>query len=67
MKFAGKWMELENIILCEVTQTQKDKHGGAFSSNREITDLLDGSVAPRRGARGTTTYRTARKFKAPSD
>ncbi|KAL6090979.1 hypothetical protein STEG23_015532, partial [Scotinomys teguina] len=27
MKFAGKWMELENIILCEVTQTQKNKHG----------------------------------------
>ena len=27
MKFSGKWMELENIILREVTQTQKDKHG----------------------------------------
>ena len=27
MKFAGQWMELENIILSEVTQTQKDKHG----------------------------------------
>jgi hypothetical protein len=27
MKFAGKWMELENIILTEVTQTQKDTHG----------------------------------------
>ncbi|KAL6037419.1 hypothetical protein STEG23_016252 [Scotinomys teguina] len=26
MKFAGKWKELENIILSEVTQTQKDKH-----------------------------------------
>ena len=25
--FAGKWMELENIILSEVTQTQKDMHG----------------------------------------
>jgi len=24
--FAGKWMELENIILSEVTQTQKDMH-----------------------------------------
>jgi hypothetical protein len=24
MNFAGKWMELENIILSEVTQTQKD-------------------------------------------
>jgi hypothetical protein len=27
MKFAGKWMELENIILSEVTQTQKNTHG----------------------------------------
>ena len=26
MKFLGKWMELENIILNEVTQSQKDKH-----------------------------------------
>jgi hypothetical protein len=24
--FAGKWMELENTILSEVTQTQKDMH-----------------------------------------
>ena len=27
MKFAGKWMELENIILSEVTQSQKNMHG----------------------------------------
>jgi hypothetical protein len=26
MKFAGKWMELENIILSEVTQSQKNTH-----------------------------------------
>jgi hypothetical protein len=25
--FAGKWMELEHIILSEVTQTQKDMYG----------------------------------------
>ena len=25
MKFTGKWVELENIILNEVTQTKKDK------------------------------------------
>ena len=25
--FAGKWMELENITLSEVTQTMKDLHG----------------------------------------
>jgi hypothetical protein len=26
MNFSDKWMELENIILSEVTQTQKDIH-----------------------------------------
>ena len=26
LKFAGKWMELENIILSEVTHTQKDNY-----------------------------------------
>jgi hypothetical protein len=25
MKFAGKWMELENIILSKVTQSQKKR------------------------------------------
>jgi hypothetical protein len=27
MKILGKWMELENIILSEVTQSQKNRHG----------------------------------------
>jgi hypothetical protein len=27
MKFLDKWMELENIILSEVTQSQKNRHG----------------------------------------
>ena len=27
INFAGKWMELEHIILSEVTQTQNDMHG----------------------------------------
>ncbi|KAL6038076.1 hypothetical protein STEG23_001125, partial [Scotinomys teguina] len=35
MKFAGKWKELENI-LSEVTQTQKDKHGGTFAVCTEL-------------------------------
>ena len=26
-KFAHKWMDLENIILSEVTQSQKNTHG----------------------------------------
>jgi hypothetical protein len=27
MKFLGKWMKLENVILREVTQSQKNTHG----------------------------------------
>ena len=27
LNFAGKWMEIENIILSEMTQTQKDMSG----------------------------------------
>jgi hypothetical protein len=27
MKFLGKWLELENIILSEVIQSQKNTHG----------------------------------------
>jgi hypothetical protein len=27
MNFAGKWMEVENTILCEVTLTPKDIYG----------------------------------------
>jgi hypothetical protein len=27
MNFGGKWIELENIILIEVIQSQKDMHG----------------------------------------
>jgi hypothetical protein len=27
MRFSGKWMELENIILSEVTQSQKNTYG----------------------------------------
>ena len=27
MKLTDKWIELENIILSEVTQTQKSTHG----------------------------------------
>jgi hypothetical protein len=28
MSFAGKWMELEIILLSEISHTQKDKFGG---------------------------------------
>jgi hypothetical protein len=37
MKFFSKWMELENIILSEVTQSQKNTHGmhWCFKDTRE--------------------------------
>ncbi|KAL6030710.1 hypothetical protein STEG23_036661 [Scotinomys teguina] len=38
MKFADKWMELENIILSEVTQTQKDKHGKNWDLTAALSD-----------------------------
>ena len=31
LNFAGKWMELENIILSEVIQTQKDNYHMYYS------------------------------------
>ena len=34
MKFAGKWIDLENIILSEATQSQKTTHG-VYSLIRE--------------------------------
>ena len=27
MKFLGKWMELENVVLSEIAQSQKYTHG----------------------------------------
>jgi hypothetical protein len=30
MSFAGKWMELKNILLSELTQIQKEMHGMTF-------------------------------------
>jgi hypothetical protein len=31
LSFAGKWMELENLILSEVSQVQKTKNQNMFS------------------------------------
>jgi hypothetical protein len=35
LSFAGKWMELENIILSEVSQAQKNKNR-MFSLTRRL-------------------------------
>jgi hypothetical protein len=46
MKFLGKWMELENIILSEVTQSQKNTHGmnslisGYYPEAQNIQDTI---------------------------
>ena len=34
MQFVGKWLDLENIILCELTQSQMNTH--------EIQSLISG-------------------------
>ena len=44
LKFVGKWIDLENIILSEVTQTLNDKYHiysliGAFSHNTKKTNI----------------------------
>ena len=33
MKFSGNWVDFEELILSELTQTHKDKHGTYFLIN----------------------------------
>ena len=61
----GKWMDLENIILSEVTQTQKDKYHmysliSAFRHKVKKTSLqfttpenLDNNKDPKRDIHGS--------------
>ncbi|KAL6079198.1 hypothetical protein STEG23_018352 [Scotinomys teguina] len=44
MKYAGKWMELENTIMNEVTHMQKEKHGILLSASKSIRNLEDDMV-----------------------
>jgi hypothetical protein len=41
MNFAGKWMELENIILHEVTKTQKNRSLAWLSSEKFYQHLTE--------------------------
>lgn len=41
MKLTGKWVELENMILSEVTQTYKDKHHMFFVYTSPSFRILD--------------------------
>ena len=45
MNFAGKWMELENITLSEVTQTQKDRHGMYSLRMSTFSDIVQDNHA----------------------
>jgi hypothetical protein len=42
MKFSGKWMELENIILSEITQTQKDTSTQTQKDTHGVHSLISG-------------------------
>jgi hypothetical protein len=44
LSFAGKWMELENIILSDVSQVQKAKDH-IFSSHMWNIDLINANKA----------------------
>ncbi|KAL6085537.1 hypothetical protein STEG23_027147 [Scotinomys teguina] len=62
MKFAGKWKELENIILSEVTQTQKDKHGSQASSGIRGILVLLGILVEKPQRNGEGNYRGEQTF-----
>jgi hypothetical protein len=40
MKFVGKWVDLERIILSLVTQTQKDEHGIYSLTNHKPKEAI---------------------------
>ena len=40
MKFLGKWMHLEDIVLSEVTQSQKNPHGIALTEKQLLAQKL---------------------------
>lgn len=46
MKFAGKQMELENVV--KVTKTQKDKHACSLSFVDPTSKSSDVSIKPRK-------------------
>jgi hypothetical protein len=40
MKFQGKWMDLEGIILSEVTQSQKNSHNSVLTDKWILAQKL---------------------------
>jgi hypothetical protein len=56
LAFAGKWMELENIILSEVIQVQKAK-GHIFSLMEYRPNTNINNVLKNRSGQGKVTYK----------
>ena len=44
MEFEDKWMELEHIILSEVAQTQKDRHGMYSLGKERVLDTINDTL-----------------------
>ena len=71
--FAGKWMELENIILSEITQTQKDVHGmyslisGYWPKQNNIKQTNKQTKINRIHKIQSTEFKRLRKLKCPSE
>jgi hypothetical protein len=69
--FAGKWMELENIILSEITQTQKDVHGmyslisGYWPKQNNIKQTNKQTKINRIHKIQSTEFKRLRKLKCP--
>jgi hypothetical protein len=58
LSFAGKWMELENIILSEISQVQKTKKH-IFCHMWNI-DLKYNNIMKKRSHKGEVTYERRR-------
>ena len=68
LKFAGKWVDLENIILSEAIQTQKDKYHmysliSAFGHKAKKTSLqftipenLENNEDPKKDIHGSNLH-----------
>ena len=58
MKFTGKWMDLENIILSEVNQSQKNTHGNIGTKSGTETEGKATQRLPHLGIHPTCRHQT---------
>jgi hypothetical protein len=71
LTYAGKWMELENIILSEVTQTLKDMHGmyslrSGYSPKKQKQKIIKQKTC-RIHKIHSTKFKRLKKLKCPSE